>query len=82
MSAAVRLRLLGRTADETAGLQRLLDLDAHVALPFWTRMGFTPTGAAKPHPYAQVEGTIAILVKALVHRALRRFPALEQRSRT
>ena len=36
-----------------------------VALPFWTRMGFTPTGETKPHRYANVESTTAIYGKTL-----------------
>jgi len=44
----------------------VLDLNAHVAMPFWLRMGFLPNGETKPHRYAQVEGTIAVLVKPLM----------------
>lgn len=39
--------------------------NVRVAEPFWTRMGFAPTGEVRPHRYDKLETTVRMFEKAL-----------------
>ena len=52
-----------------AGLQRLrlgiVETNAAVAQPFWTALGYRPTGEVKPYRYDKLTSTVALWERPL-----------------